>query len=247
MFVAAEFQSMRRLCLPELEKLLRLLSISVPDWSSDEYRIYEKIDTELERKICALMKSSSIIEGYTKFLKLGGVDYDFSELDSELLDKIISNGDKILATVREGNDKYNAWQNEWGNVSRAPERNEVLSVDAFDLPLDEIIFNLKTAKAFLKRGSQIGNAHAYISDCLSKLEPKSEIPVEDICELLRKIAMPLHDGKERTICLKIKKRIQLTEKKIPSAPQEPPFTDSEAEDALKILLKVNDITKKIAR
>ena len=59
--------------------------------------------------------------------------------------------------------------------------------------------------------------------------------------------MPLHDGKERTICLKIKKRIQLTEKKIPSAPQEPPFTDSEAEDALKILLKVNDITKKIAR
>ena len=96
MFVAAEFQSMRRLCLPELEKLLRTLSIYVPDWNGDEYRIYEKIDTELERKICALMKSSSIIEGYTKLLKLGGIGYDFSELDSELLRKIVANGNKIL-------------------------------------------------------------------------------------------------------------------------------------------------------
>ena len=96
MFVAAEFQSMRRLCLPELEKLLRTLSIYVPDWNGDEYRIYEKIDTELERKICALMKSSSIIEGYAKLLKLGGIGYDFSELDSELLRKIVANGNKIL-------------------------------------------------------------------------------------------------------------------------------------------------------
>lgn len=96
MFVAAEFQSMRRLCLPELEKLLRILSIQVPDWRSDEYRIYEKLDTELERKICTLMKSSSIIEGYMNLLDLGGIGYDFSEIDSELLRKIIANENKIL-------------------------------------------------------------------------------------------------------------------------------------------------------
>ena len=96
MFVAAEFQSMRRICLTELEKLLKIFSIQVPDWSGDEYRIYEKLDTELERKTCALMKSSSIIEGYTNLLKLGGIGYDFSELDSELLRKIVANKEKIL-------------------------------------------------------------------------------------------------------------------------------------------------------
>ena len=96
MFVAAEFQSVRRICLPELEKLLKLLSISVPDWSGDEYRIYEKLDTELERKICTLLKSPSIIEGYTTLLKLGGVSYNFSETDNELLRKIVANKEKIL-------------------------------------------------------------------------------------------------------------------------------------------------------
>lgn len=247
MFVAAEFQSMRRLCPSELEKLLDELSISV-DRSDDEYRTYEKIDALITKKICDLMKSESIFDGYTNLLQLGDIPYDYSELDSELLDKIVSNGDKILAAVREANYEYDLWQTEWGNVSLAPERNEVLSVDAFDLPFDDISFNLRTAKALLKKDKpEIGNARAYISDCLSKLETKSEIPVEDICELLRKVAMPLHDGKERTICLKIKKRIQLTEKEIPPAPPKPAFTDSEAEDALKILLKVNDITKKIAR
>lgn len=245
MFVPAEFQSMRRLCPSELEKLLDELSIRF-DWSGDEYRTYEKLDALITKKICERMKSESIFDGYTKLLKLGGVDYNFSELDSELLEKIVSNDDKILAAVHKANDKYKAWQNEWGNVSRAPERNEVLSVDAFDLPLDEIIFNLKTAKSLLKKDHQIGNARAYISDCLSKLEKKSEIPVEDISELLRN-PMPLHDGKERTICLKIKKSVQFIKKEIPTEPTEPTFTDIEVEAALKILRKVDYITKKIAR
>lgn len=95
MFVAVEFQNMRNRCSSDLKKLLDELSIPV-DWSGDEYRIYEKLDTEFERKICALMKNSSIIEGYTKLLKLGGIGYDFSELDSELLRKIVANGNKIL-------------------------------------------------------------------------------------------------------------------------------------------------------
>ena len=96
MFVAAEFQSMRRLCLPELEKLLKILSISVPDWSGDEYRIYEKLDNDITKKICTLMKNSSVIEGYINLLKLGGIAYDFSETDNELLRKIIANKNKIL-------------------------------------------------------------------------------------------------------------------------------------------------------
>lgn len=96
MFVAAEFQSIRRLCPSELETLLKKLSISKPDWSGDEYRIYEQLDNDITRKICAAMKSSSVIEGYTNLLKIGGVSYDYSETDNELLRKIVANGDKIL-------------------------------------------------------------------------------------------------------------------------------------------------------
>jgi len=248
MFVPVEFQNMRSRCPSELKKLLEKLSIPIPDWNGDEYRIYEKLDTELERKICDSMKSESIIEGYTSLLKLGGVDYDFSELDSELLDKIISNGDKILNAVREANKKYELWKAERGNGLPALERIEALDVKVFDLPFDDISFNLRTAKALLKRDKpEIGNVRAYISDCIIKLETKREIPFEDISELLRKVSMPLHDGKERTICLKIKKRIQPTDKKFSPEPPKPAFDVSEAEDALKILLQVNDITKKIAR
>ena len=96
MFVAVEFQNMRSRCPSELEKLLEKLSIRIPDWSGDEYRIYEKLDNDITKKICALMKSSSVIEGYTNLLKLGGVTYDYSETDNELLRKVIANGDKIL-------------------------------------------------------------------------------------------------------------------------------------------------------
>lgn len=96
MFVAVEFQNMRSRCPSELETLLKKLSISKPDWSGDEYRIYEQLDNDITRKICAAMKSSSVIEGYTNLLKIGGVSYDYSETDNELLRKIVANGDKIL-------------------------------------------------------------------------------------------------------------------------------------------------------
>ncbi|MBR4903861.1 MAG: DUF308 domain-containing protein [Selenomonadaceae bacterium] len=96
MFVAVEFQNMRSRCPSELETLLKKLSISKPDWSGDEYRIYEQLDNDITKKICAAMKSSSVIEGYTNILKLGGIAYDYSETDNELLRKIVANGDKIL-------------------------------------------------------------------------------------------------------------------------------------------------------
>ena len=97
MFVAVEFQNMRSRCPSELETLLKKLSIPKPDWSGDEYRIYEQLDNDITKKICAAMKSSSVIEGYTNLLKLGGVSYDYSETDNELLHKVVANGNKILS------------------------------------------------------------------------------------------------------------------------------------------------------
>ena len=96
MLNASEFQTIRAKCLADFENLLRNLSIAVPDWKNeDEYEIYERLDDEITKKLCRLMKSSSIIDGYIDLLKLGNIKYDFSETDNELLSKIISNRCKI--------------------------------------------------------------------------------------------------------------------------------------------------------
>lgn len=93
MFTAATFQLIRK--QPEFDTLLKKLSIKV-DWAGDEFRVYDRLDAELTKKICGLMKSPTIIDGYMSLLDLGGVAYDYSETDNELLRKIIANGYKIL-------------------------------------------------------------------------------------------------------------------------------------------------------
>ena len=100
MFNAAEFRLIRTNCLPQMETLLQNLSIAKPNWNmGDEYRLYEQLDEEITRNICRLMKSSSIIDGYSYLLKLGNISYDFSETDKELLGKIVSNKDKIIQSA----------------------------------------------------------------------------------------------------------------------------------------------------
>ena len=96
MFFAAEMKLIREICLNEYESLLNLLGIPKPNWIGDEYRIYEQLDAQLTNRICSLMKSESIIDGYIKLLKLGGISFDYSEVDLELLRKILANQTQIL-------------------------------------------------------------------------------------------------------------------------------------------------------
>ena len=97
MFTAAEFRLIKSNCLPEMDRLLGQLSIPAANWqSNDEYRLYDELDNKITDKICALMKSSSILDGYCNLLKMGNIQYDFSETDTELLNKIIANKDKII-------------------------------------------------------------------------------------------------------------------------------------------------------
>ena len=248
MFVAVEFQNMRERCPTELEKLLEKLSIPIPDWSGDEYRIYEKLDDDITREICAAMKSSSIIEGYTNLLKLGGIPYDYSETDNELLDKIVSNGDKILNAVRIANDDY-----DFSPEPEVIEKPDLTAVNAEYFNPGDFIFNLKTAKALVKRDSPKSNAVHYLSDCLTKAESfnnllkftGSRVRIEDVNDFVQKIYSKLRDGEEHTICLTIKKKVERHKKEIPPAPLKPAFTVHEVEDALKILIQVNEIIKKI--
>lgn len=256
MFVAAEFQSMRRLCSSDLEKLLEKLLIPIPDWNGDEYRIYEKLDDDITKEICTAMKSSSIIEGYTNLLKLGGIPYDYSETDNELLDKIILNGNKILDAVRAANDEYDLWQAEWGNVSPEPEVIEKLDLTAVNAEYfnpGDFVFNLKMAKSMVKRDSPKSNAVHYLSDCLTKAESfnnllkftGSRVRIEDVNDFVQRNYSKIRDGEEHTICLTIKKKVERSKKEIPLAPPDPSFTVREVEDALKILIQVNEIIKKI--
>ena len=260
MFVAAEFQSMRRLCPSELEKLLEELSIPV-DWSGDEYRTYEKVDAYITKEICDRMKSESIFDGYTNLLKLGNITYDYSETDNELLDKIISNGDKILAAVRKTNEKYDLWQAEWGNVSHAPEKVDVFKIEAdtarrFHNPkatsrLQDAWDKIKKLLPSTKSpGYSVAyqDIEGYVNDkrtpgILLELDgQKSLIRVEDIGEWIKQ---NLRYNETKIFCLKVTKGVEYQAKEIPPEPPKPAFTVREAEDALKILLKINEIIKKI--
>ena len=95
MFTVAELQLIKKNCPTEFDALLNRLSISIARTSDDEYRVYEELDADLMRQICALMKSPSVIVGYTTLLDIGGVAYDYSETDNELLAKVVANKNKI--------------------------------------------------------------------------------------------------------------------------------------------------------
>ena len=125
MFTAADFRLIRKNCLSDLESLLKNLSINLPNFDNgDEFKIYSDLDKEITEKICRLMKSSTVIDGYTKLLKLGDISYSYSETDDMLLDKIIMNGNIIVSNLRNVVRVHEKWSAEWGN-----EKIEVLSVD----------------------------------------------------------------------------------------------------------------------
>lgn len=97
MFTAAEYRLIRENCLADLQKLLAMLNMSEPNWNvGDEFRIYEKVDEGIIERVCRLMKSESVIEGYTKLMTLGGLPFDYSETDNELLATILKNKDYVM-------------------------------------------------------------------------------------------------------------------------------------------------------
>ena len=97
MFSAAEMQLIRSHHAADYESLLSDLSIPIPDWNKgDELRVYDDIDDKLTKKLCGLMKSSTLYDGYTELLKLGGVGYNYSETYNQMLGMVVANRNKIL-------------------------------------------------------------------------------------------------------------------------------------------------------
>ena len=97
MFTAVEFRLIREKCPADFQKLLAMLNISEPNWnSSDEFRIYEKLDDEIVSKVCYLLKSNAVIVGYEKLVLLGGLKFDYSKTDNEVLATIIENKNAVM-------------------------------------------------------------------------------------------------------------------------------------------------------
>ena len=97
MFTATEFRLIGVKCLPDLQNLLAMLNIPEPNWDSgNEFKIYEKLDDEIVKRVCQLMKSESIIDGYTKLMAFGDLKFKYSETDNELLAKILQNKEKVM-------------------------------------------------------------------------------------------------------------------------------------------------------
>ena len=106
MFTSTELRLIKNNSLSSLENLLKTLSITIPDWNgSDEVQIYDKLDNDITNRVCSLLKSSSIIDGYTMLLKIGELSYGYDETDNELLEKIVRNKEKIIQGVEKNSSQ----------------------------------------------------------------------------------------------------------------------------------------------
>ena len=99
MYTTPELRIIRRECPDDLRALLDNLSIPMPDFSSDEMKIYEQLDKAITKSVCFEMKSLTLVTGYLKVLKMIRLDDKGTELNDEIIARIIENEDKLLAAA----------------------------------------------------------------------------------------------------------------------------------------------------
>ena len=262
MFEAADMKLIRANpnCLQKFEELLIKLSIDDKAFPDDE-----ALDDRLTEKICDLMKSDTVIDGYTNLLKTGGIPYDYSESYNQLLGMVVSNRDKILNAIRNQNTARSSWQEKYFSMPRT-ETVELLDVQittAKPFDTSEICAKLQRAKNSLRDNSSgsglsfrsssdptKANARAIIGQCVEELGNKSLMSLREwqnqnfdgIEEVIRKAALAqLDEGKTNIICLKVKKIVKRRKKEIPPEPLKSMFTLHEAEKALDVLTQVREI------
>ncbi len=104
MFTITEFRLIQKNCPEKLDALLNNLGITKPDLNSDdEFKIFAALDEEIISSLCKKMESESILEGYTKLMTIGGLKFNYSETENELLATILQNKDKIQNCLQNKN------------------------------------------------------------------------------------------------------------------------------------------------
>ena len=240
MFSAAEMQLIRNHHLADYESLLRELSISIPNWKSggDELRIYDEIDDKLTKKLCALMKSSTLYDGYTELLKLGGVGYDYSETYNQMLGMVVANRNKILRGL-ENLPKFIEEEvivESQPNQQTAPPKNATKEKHVF-LPVPIglgavlilfAIFGLDNVIDDETVRTIVGGILAVLGIIFVGVGVKGNtVPVEEKTSVTQTVAQPVR------------------QKKIVRKEVRPPFTRNELQRVLDVLAQVDKIVRAI--
>ena len=135
MFTAAEFRSMRKNCPEKFENLLRKLEIDQPSFETeDEFTIYESLDRKISEQICEILRSEDIISGYVNLLRLGQVDFDFSESEDSLIKKILGAESNIRAGCIAVNDEIPNEPEEFEEIIE----ESVPTLETIEIPLPNV-------------------------------------------------------------------------------------------------------------
>lgn len=139
MFTAAEFRSMRKNCPEKFENLLQKLEIDQPSFENeDEFTIYESLDRKISERICEILHSEDIISGYVKLLRLGQVDFDFSESEDSLIKKILGAESNIRSGCVAVNDEIPNEPEESEEISEEIIEESVPTIEKIEIPLPNI-------------------------------------------------------------------------------------------------------------
>ncbi len=229
MFTAAEFRLIRERCPKKLDGLLEKLNIPKPDWEAgNEFRNYEALDEKIVNRLCRLMKSDSIINGYVKLLELGGIAVDYSETDNQLLNQIISHMNEINAGLGQHiRDSYRR--------KAAPLPPPVKAKDYGDVKIE--FFRL-TQGSFLSNNRKKLPVSPSIEETIKKMicdQLSSNFPYLVIDDI--QISLEMHEGAYNT------RPIQ-TPVYTPT-PEPPTFDYRQLSEAIESLKLADDIVKTI--
>ena len=255
MFSAAEMQLIRNHHEADYKALLNDLSLPPPVWKDgdDELRFYDDIDDKLTKELCALMKSSTLYDGYTELLKLGGVGYDYSETFNQMLGMVVANREKILSALQKQIDDY---------YKPEPEPVENFIIEVTDLkPFDKqkltstlemVIESLKSLPKFFSKKTDRSPNDYHIAIQNTEITVNTTKKMNNLFELsedkrsfhsVDDFLNAYSNSGTCTVQLKITKTVEPREEK--NSTTAPKFDVKEMEHVLDILERVDDLVKKI--
>ena len=104
MFTLSELKLVRDKCPEEMKTLLEMLRIDFEGW--EKITAYpQNLDGEITRRICTLMHSRTLSEGYSVLLESAGIAFRVGNPD-EMLAAVVENRAEILKAVTGQADKF---------------------------------------------------------------------------------------------------------------------------------------------
>ncbi|MBQ9487427.1 MAG: hypothetical protein IJU91_06480 [Selenomonadaceae bacterium] len=220
-----------------MESLLDNLGIEKPNWNGDnEFASYAALDDKIVDSLCAKLKSESIIDGYTKLMTLGGLPFDYSETDNELLAAILTEQEKIQSNLTDKISTYEPVE----SVEPTPE------IEQYDYSNVKIEFS----RADFELGIPMTGSKWTLSNRKILSLPKDlQTQIKNlICEHLCKAeveAIEISVKTKHDVQAEYYARKHLAQSSIKPKSDPPPFTSDELSDALTTLNLVEDIIKAI--